>query len=209
MARLLLLVLVLISLSAVPFMIWGAGIEANLSLSGAADFMRGYGRWAWAAGLVLILLDIALPIPATVVMAALGIIYGPWVGGAVAATGSLGAGLAGYAACRLIGPETARRIAGEAGFAQARGLFERWGGWLVAGSRWLPVLPETVSFLAGLLAMPLPRYVAALACGAVPLGFTFATAGHFGADNVALTMVASALAPLALWLVVRPVLKRL
>ena len=76
----------------------------------------------------------------------------------------------------------------------------------MAGSRWLPVLPETISFLAGLSRMPLRRYVVALACGAVPLGFVFATAGHLGANNVVATLTISALAPLVLWLILRPFL---
>ena len=97
-------------------------------------------------------------------------------------------------------------LPGEDGFAQARALFARYGGWTVAGSRWLPVLPEMVSFLAGLTGMSARRYLAALACGSVPLGFVFATAGHIGADNPIATMLLSALAPLALWALVRPFL---
>jgi len=141
-------------------------------------------------------------------MGALGIIYGPWIGGAISALGSVIAGLLGYAVCRMIGPRTAERLAGIEGLAQARALFDRWGGWLVAGSRWLPILPETVSFLAGLTAMRFPRYLGALVCGAIPLGFTFATAGHLGADNTALTLMICAVAPLVLWVAVRPFLNR-
>jgi membrane protein DedA with SNARE-associated domain len=107
----------------------------------------------------------------------------------------------------MINPRTAERLASQKGMQQARELFDRWGGWLVAGSRWLPVLPETISFLAGLTGMSFRRYVVALACGAVPLGFTFATAGHLGADNVVLTLAISAATPVALWLVLRPFLK--
>ncbi len=208
MPRLLLIVLLLVGVSAIPFFIWGAGIEATLSQKGAAGFMREFGDWAWLAGLGLIASDIALPVPATAVMTALGIVYGPLLGGAISAGGTMLAGLIGYGICRSIGPRTAERLAGAAGFAEARVLFDRWGGWLVAGSRWLPVLPETISFLAGLTAMPFRRYLAALACGAVPLGFVFAAAGHFGADNVPLTLAISAVAPLALWLALRPFLTR-
>lgn len=206
MIRLLLLVLLIGAISIVPFVIWGAQLEAILSQKGAAGFMRQFGDWAWLAGIGLIISDIALPVPASAVMTALGIIYGPLLGGAAAATGSMLAGLLGYGVCRMIPSRAAERLAGAAGMQQARDLFARWGGWLVAGSRWLPVLPETISFLAGLTRMSLRRYVVSLACGAVPLGFVFATAGHLGADNVVLTLAISALAPLALWLVLRPFL---
>ena len=82
---------------------------------------------------------------------------------------------------------------------QAEALFARWGGWLVASSRWLPVLPETVSFLAGLSRMPFGRYFFALACGSLPLGFAYAAANHIGGDHPMVTLVTVALVPLILW----------
>ena len=198
----------LIALSLVPFLIWGGQIEADIARLGAAGWMQSFGVWAWAVGIGLIVADIALPVPSTAVMSALGIIYGPWIGGIISTVGSVCAGLLGYGVCRIMGPKTAQRLAGIEGFTHARALFDRWGGWLVAGSRWLPILPETVSFLAGLTGMRFIRYLGALACGAVPLGFTFAFVGHLGADNVALTLVICAGAPLLLWLAVRPFLRR-
>lgn len=204
MLRLLLLVLLLLSFTIIPFAIWGGALEASLSEQGAAGWMRSFGGWAWAAGILLIASDIALPIPATAVMAALGVIYGPWIGGALSVSGSVLAGLLGYGICRMIKPDTARMLAGAEGFEQARYLFDQWGGWIVAGSRWLPVLPETISFLAGLTAMPVRRYVVALTCGAVPLGLIFASAGYLGSDRPLTMMVLSAAAPLVLWLFVRP-----
>ncbi|WP_146347358.1 TVP38/TMEM64 family protein [Falsiphaeobacter marinintestinus] len=208
MLRLFLLVLLLLAVTIVPFLIWGGDLEAALSEKGVAGWMRGFGGWAWAAGIALIASDIALPVPSTAVMAALGIVYGPWIGGAVSAAGSFLAGLLGYEVCRIIGPATAQKLAGAEGFDQAKYLFQQWGGWIVAGSRWLPVLPETISFLAGLTAMPFRRYVTALACGAVPLGFVFATAGHLGSDRPWMMMGICAIAPLVLWMIIRPFLPR-
>ena len=60
------------------------------------------------------------------------------------------------------------------------------------------LLPETVAFLAGLIRMPFDRFIAALACGAIPLGFVFATAGHLGRETPIVIMIACALAPLLL-----------
>lgn len=208
MGRLLVIVVALIALSLVPFLIWGGQIEADISRLGAAGWMQSFGGWAWAVGIGLIISDIVLPVPSTAVMSALGIIYGPWIGGLISAIGSVCAGLLGYGICRMIGPNTAERLAGIEGFARARSLFDRWGGWLVAGSRWLPILPETVSFLAGLTGMRFIRYLGALICGAVPLGFAFAFVGHQGAENVVLTLVVCAVAPLLLWFAVRPILNR-
>ena len=208
MLRLALLVFALLAITIVPFLFWGDRLEGALAEHGVAGWMQDFGRWAWLVGVGLIASDIALPIPASAVMAGLGIIYGPIMGGVISAFGSVIAGLLGYGACRLIGPKTARKFTGAEGFDQARHLFDRWGGWIVAGSRWLPVLPETISFLAGLTAMPFHRYILALACGSMPLGFVFATAGHVGADRPLVTLAICAIAPFLLWQALRPFLPR-
>jgi len=202
MLRLILIVLVLGVLVALPFAIWGDQIEAALTVDGAVQWMRETG-WAGFAGIALIVSDIAIPIPSTAVMAGLGILYGPIIGGILSAIGSILAGSLGYWICRALGPRTAQRLAGQAGLQQAQRLFDRWGLPIVALSRWLPVLPETVAFLAGLIRMPFPKFVGALATGSIPLGFVFATAGHLGRDAPILIVVLCALAPVVLLLVWR------
>ena len=206
MLRLIVLVLVLAFLVALPFAIWGDRVEQVLSIDGAIAWMKSTG-WAWAAGIALIVSDVALPVPSTAVMAALGVIYGPFIGGIISAFASIMAGSLGYWLCRALGPSFAERLAGQKGLAQARALFDRWGFGLIAISRWVPVLPETVAFLAGLIRVPYPRFVLALSCGAVPLGFVFATAGHLGRDAPLVIIVLCAVAPLlllALWRAFRP-----
>jgi uncharacterized membrane protein YdjX (TVP38/TMEM64 family) len=196
------MVLALAFLVAAPFALWGDRVEAVLTVGGALDWMRGTG-WGWAAGAGLIVADVLLPIPATAVMAALGILYGPLVGGLIGGLASMLAACLGYWACRLLGPTLARRLAGSDGIAEARRLFDRWGFAIVALSRWFPVLPETIAFLAGLIGAPFPRFLGALAAGALPLGLVFATAGHLGATAPLAVLGASAVAPVLLWLAIR------
>ncbi|MCH2583294.1 MAG: VTT domain-containing protein [Planctomycetes bacterium] len=85
----------------------------------------------------------------------------------------------------------------------------RVGGWAVALSRWMPLLPEVVACFAGLVRMPPGKYFAALACGSIPMGFAFAVMGHMGADRPLQTIVLSAVVPALLWLVVGRTLTRL
>jgi len=194
---------------ALPFAVFGDGFERAFAPDAAVRWLEGYGRWAWLAGVGLLIADLVLPIPGSAVMAALGMIYGPLAGGAVAALGSVASGLLAYGLCRAFGQRAFATLAGAEGDAAARRLFHRAGGWLVALSRWLPILPETVACLAGLTAMRLSTFAAALACGAVPLGFTFAAVGHLGVDAPLTTLAASALAPVALWALARPWARRL
>jgi membrane protein DedA with SNARE-associated domain len=87
--------------------------------------------------------------------------------------------------------------------AAAETLFARSGGWMVALSRWLPVLPEAIACMAGLARMPAGRFSLALLCGSAPLGFAVAALGHAGSDRPFLTLALCALLPLPIWLIAR------
>ena len=205
---LLLLILVILGGIIVPFVIWGAQFDQTLSLAGARKWMEGYGAWAWAAGIALLVADIVLPVPSTVVMSALGWMYGWWLGGLICAAGSMLSGVIAYAACRWLGRGAARRIAGDEGLRKGEEIFERRGGWLVALSRWMPVLPEAVACLAGLSSMRWRVFLPALACGSVPTGFVFAAIGHLGQSEPGWAFALSAFVPVVLWLGAARVLKR-
>ncbi|HCN29103.1 MAG TPA: hypothetical protein DIT64_10180, partial [Verrucomicrobiales bacterium] len=98
-----LLVILLLAGIILPFLIWGEAFESMLSLEGARAWMENYGSWAWLAGVALLVADIVLPIPGTVVMSALGWKYGWLLGGCIAAAGSMLSGAAAYFLCRRLG----------------------------------------------------------------------------------------------------------
>ncbi len=194
------LVLLLAVIVIVPFLIWGDFFMSLFSAEGGLAWLQDWGAWAWAAGVAALVLDLFLPIPATVVMAALGYEYGALLGGTLAATGSVLSGLLAYGLCRSFGHGAALRIAGEKDLARGEAMFARRGGWLVALSRWLPVFPEVVACLAGLTRMPFRAFFAALLCGSLPMGFFYAALGTTGK----LAVLLSILFPPISWLIVRP-----
>ncbi len=194
---------------AMPFFIFGEQLEQVFVNSGAVSFLERYGSFAWAIAIGLLVADLAFPIPTSAVMAALGMIYGPFVGGVVAALGSIVSGLVGYLLCRHLGRPVALWLNGEQGMLKGEQIFSDIGGWLVAMSRWLPVVSEVVACMAGLSRMQFSIFLTALICGSVPLGFTFSTIGYMGGDYPVLTLVLSAALPFILWLLVRPFLRSL
>ena len=209
MARFLVVSLFLALTIALPFVFWGDHFEAAFTDGQTVQWLREIGPYAWLSAIGLLISDIALPIPSTAVMAGLGIIYGPWLGGLIATTGSVLAGLIGYTLCRLFGRPMALWFSGETMLDYGQGLFERAGGWVVALSRWQPILPEVVACLAGLSKMRLLPFVVALVCGSAPLGFIFALIGHRGQDQPAATLLICALSPFALWFLMRPFFRRI
>jgi uncharacterized membrane protein YdjX (TVP38/TMEM64 family) len=197
------LFLVLALILCVPFFIWGGRFEEWFTGDGAVRWLRGLGPWGGLGAIGLLVLDIVLPVPATAVMSALGYVYGALAGGATAAAGSLLAGLTAYGLCRACGHGIAERIAGADQLAKYENMFRRSGSWLVALSRWMPLLPEVVSCLAGLSRMPFRSFAASLACGSVPLGFVYAAIGAAGQQRPALAITLSIVLPGALMILAK------
>jgi uncharacterized membrane protein YdjX (TVP38/TMEM64 family) len=183
--------------------LWGGAWENRFSLEGSVAWLESAGPWAWAAGIGLLMVDLFLPIPGTVVMSALGFLYGAIWGGCFAATGSFLAGLCGYGLGRLFGENFSRRWLGNEDFEKGKHLFSKRGGWVIALSRALPILPEVLSCTAGLVRMPFGKFSLALACGSVPMGFIFAAIGAMGRDTPMWAMLFSLLFPGLLWLLAR------
>ncbi len=185
---------------AVPFLLWrDVGV---FTPERAVAWLREYGRWAWLAGISLLVADLFLPVPGTAIMAALGFTYGPLAGGGISAAGSFLSGALAYGLCRALGQRAAARLVSAADLVKGEALFARWGAWLVVLSRWLPLFPEVIACMAGLTRMPAATFFLALACGSVPLGFTYAAIGHAGVAHPTLAVLVSAGLPPVLWLVI-------
>ncbi|HEY1120832.1 MAG TPA: VTT domain-containing protein [Haloferula sp.] len=184
----------------VTWLIWGGSWEQSFTLQGSVAWLEKAGPWGWAAGIGLLAADLVLPVPGTVVMSALGYVYGVAIGGLVASVGCITAGVLGYGVGRLIGEKAARRWLGEMDFEKGKLLFARGGGWMVAVSRSLPILPEAISCTAGLVRMPFGRFLVSLICGSLPVGYLFAWIGVAGRETPGWALVFSLLAPAVLWL---------
>jgi len=196
--RLLGIFILLAALLLIPFALWSERFEFDAEH--AARWLAGFGRWAWAVGMSLLIADLVLPVPGTAVMAALGFIYGAPLGGVIGATGSFLGGALAYGLCRLTGRRGAVWLVGEQDLARGERLFANIGGWLVAVSRWLPLFPEVIACLAGLVRMRPTVFFLALFCGSAPLGFTYAAVGAAGTEHPTAALLISALLPPLLWL---------
>ena len=192
----------------VPYVVWGEALDATFTAEGARAWMAGYGAAGGLAGAGLLVADLLLPIPSTLVMSALGLAYGTLVGGLYAAAGTVVAGLLAYGLSRWLGRPLAVRIAGADALASGEKLFAGGGAWLVAGSRCLPILPEAIACLAGLHRMPFRTFLLALLCGGVPTGFLFAAIGEVGQTEPAWALALSVAVPTLLWLLARRWLRR-
>lgn len=178
---------------------FGQGLEETWNAELLAGRFEEAKGWAWLAGIVLLLADFLLPVPGTIVMSALGAVYGFWLGGLLASAGSMLAGMFGYGVGRFFEEKTARKWLGTTDFEKGKVVFAARGAWVVAVSRALPILPEVLTCMAGLLRMPFRKFLVALACGSVPMGFLFAWIGTVGRDFPAWGLAFSLGVPAVLW----------
>ncbi len=183
------------------WLIWGDSWDEQFTFAGSVKWLESAGPWAWAAGIFLLVIDLLLPVPSTIVISALGYIYGVPLGGLIAAVGLIISGLLGYSAGCLFGGKFARRCLGERDYAIGQRLFSNGGGWVVALSKTLPILPEVVACTAGLVRMPFKRFALALVCGSLPMGWIFAAIGKVGHQSPSWALGLSLAVPAGLWLI--------
>jgi len=161
--------------------------------------LRRYESWAWAAGIVLIWADLALPIPQTAVIAALGIIYGTLLGGLLGSLGLITGGLLGYGLMLTSARRFVQRFVGPQSLHKMERYFDQGGAWAIVLTRSLPYsIPEAMVLLAGLAGMPMRKFTPALTAGSVPTAFVFAAIGAGWADRPILALVVSYVLPILL-----------
>jgi len=192
-----LLVLVILGVLAIPIFLFGERFEDMLDGQRALAFVRAQGPWGAIVAIALIMADLVVPLPAPAIMAALGLIYGPVLGGLYASAGSFCAALLGYGLCRLIGPRAAAWIAGPREVERVSGFFEAHGMWAIAFSRFLPAVPEVLACLAGLTRMPFQRFFLGNLLGSIAVGFTYAYLGAQGEDDPAAALGWAVVLPFA------------
>ena len=95
----------------------------------------------------------------------------------IGVTGTTIAGTLAYLLCRVGNKRTAKFLLGQKALEPTKKLFQKHGGWAVAFSRWMAMVPEIVSCFAGLVQMPARHYFPALLCGTIPMSLTYAWLG--------------------------------
>jgi uncharacterized membrane protein YdjX (TVP38/TMEM64 family) len=146
------------------------------------------GRWmetktigAALVGLGLLIADVFLPVPSSLVMIANGAAFGIILGTNLSLIGSVGAALTGFFVGRRGGVFLAKFI-DRTERDRADRLLEQWGAIAVIITRPIPLLAETTTIVAGSSAMPWHRMVVASFVGSVPAALLYALTGATAAS---------------------------
>ena len=166
--------------------------------------------WATLAISGLLGSDVVLPIPSSVVSAAAGMLLGLVRGTVVIWVGMTVSCLVGHA-IGARSAEAARRFVGEEGLRRAANLAARYGNVTLAVCRPVPVLAEASVIFAGVMHMPLSRFL--VICGwsnlGVAVGYAALGAYSMRVDSFLLAFAGALLVPglaalaARLWLNVR------
>lgn len=132
-------------------------------------------------GVGLLIADVLLPVPSSLVMVAHGALFGVWVGTLLSLVGSMGAALFGFAIGRRGGRLLERVVTAEER-ARADALLARWGTLAVIVTRPMPLLAETVAIMAGASRIGWGRMALASLAGSLPPALLYALTGAAVAD---------------------------
>ena len=178
-------------------------VKEPSSWLGQAGVLAGF------VGVCLLVTDVALPVPSSMVMVAHGALFGVQVGTLLSLVGSTGATLVGFGIGRRSEPLTARLIKSEER-AWANRVLARWGALAIVVTRPIPLLAETVAILAGTTSLGWVRTTLAAFAGSLPAALLFAMAGAVTASfhNRALLLLALLISAGTFWLVDRVVTTR-
>ena len=183
---------------ALTFVLWGDLLESICSPTALTDRWEGMRTTAWIIAIAMLVADLALPIPSTAILAALGTTYGPWIGALIGTIGCTLGALVGYGIART-GSRMIDRIVTPTHRNQLAAYFQRWGAWTLVATRALPIVPEVLSVLAGLASMPLTRFTLAILVGSLPISLFYASVGYTMQQTPVYGIAISALVPVLLW----------
>lgn len=146
-------------------------------LSDPAPMLKQPGPVAALVGVGLLVADVVLPVPSSLVMVTHGALFGVGVGTLLSLTGSVGAALTGFAVGRWGGAPLLARFVSPAERAQANRLLGQWGTLAIIVTRPVPLLAETVAIMAGASPLSPGRVALAALVGSLPSAVLYALAG--------------------------------
>lgn len=169
-------------------------------LTDPTPWMGRGGLLAASLGVGLLVADVLLPVPSSLVMVAHGALFGVAVGTLLSLVGSVGAALFGFAIGRR-GGRLMERLVTPSERERADRLLKRWGALAIIVTRPVPLLAETIAIMAGTSSLGWGRVALASLAGSLPPALLYAITGASVANlqNTTLVFVLVMLIAVAFW----------
>lgn len=179
------------------------GMGISLLTDPSGDIRSG-GLAAALLGGGLLLADVFIPIPSSVIMIAHGAAFGVLGGFLLSLAASVGGAMIGWWVGRA-GSGWMDRIVTPDEKRQANAFIRRYGMMAIIISRLLPIVAETVAVMSGTTNLGWRRVLVATTLGSIPPALIYAIAGSVATDFASGALVAAAVFVLAgmAWMVGR------
>jgi len=145
-------------------------------LSDPTPWMKHGGVLAACIGVGLLIADVVLPVPSSIVMVAHGALFGVLWGTVLSLAGSVGAAVFGFAIGRR-GGGLLERVVTPVERERASSILARWGTLAIIVTRPVPLLAETVAIMAGASSMSWRAVIVASIAGSLPPALLYALTG--------------------------------
>lgn len=145
-------------------------------LGDPTPWMNHGGALAASLGVSLLIADVLLPVPSSLVMIAHGALFGVVFGTLLSLLGSVGAAVFGFAVGRR-GGKLLDRVGTREERLRADQLLARWGTLAVIVTRPVPLLAETVAIMAGASSLGWANVIVASLAGSLPAALLYALTG--------------------------------
>ncbi len=170
-------------------------------LSDPSAVLNRGGLMAALVGTGLLIGDIILPVPSSLIMIANGALFGLVLGAVLSLVGGLGASLFGF----WMGRRSTRlmqRFVDDHARRQADRLMQRWGMIAIIITRPIPLLAETVSIVAGGTSLRWRAMVGASVLGVAPGAAIYAATGVYAVtlESTVLSFAVVMAVALVFWL---------
>lgn len=154
-------------------------IEALLNI--LLEAIRSYGLIGFFTAMIV--QAVVAPIPAELLLAVGGALYGVQTASIVGFTACVAGSAICFAIARLGGRPLVAKLVGSRWLDETDKWFGKYGVWAVLAARLIPIIPlDVVSYGAGLTAMGFKGFIAATAVGLAPRIMLYTTFGKLTID---------------------------
>ncbi|MEK7142793.1 MAG: VTT domain-containing protein [Patescibacteria group bacterium] len=127
--------------------------------------------------ILLLVADILLPIPASIVMIASGMLFGGLLGGLIALIGTLSGSIINFQMSRKLGRDRVKKWMRDREYNNLSMVMRKYGAYIVILTRMIPLFMESVSSIAGISNTKLQKFIVMNVVGFVPITFLYSYAG--------------------------------
>lgn len=189
--------LVWVAIAALVLVAFGVVEALNVPLLvDPSDQLERGGLAAASLGVGLLIVDVAIPVPSSLVMTTQGALFGVVVGSILGMAGSVGATLVGFALGRR-GSGMIQRFVHVEAADRSNSLIERQGTLAIIVTRPLPVLAEATAIVAGSTSMTWSQVIKGSLVGCLPAAVIYSVAGSYASSVASGFMVFPAVVLLA------------